>query len=351
MASHDHGYKQLFSHREMVRDLLKGFVQEEWVNDLDLDTLERVNGSYISDDLREREDDIIWRVRFGDNWVYLYVLIEFQSTVDRFMAVRLITYIGLLYQDLYREGQLEADGMLPPVLPLVLYNGRRPWTAPVKLSDLVQDIKGSLARYCPELEYLLIDEQRYDNENMPAHNLVSAIFQLEKSSTPEDIRKVVSCLVQWLKHPEQASLRRAFTVWINRVLLPVRIKGQEMPNNNDLIEVENMLAERVKEWTEEWKALGIQEGMQKGIQEGMQKGIQEGIQKGLQKGMQEGMQLGLLEEAREMVIDAIEARFGECPPHFKEKVNNTNDRMKLKTMLRLTFKVTSPEEFEEQAWG
>jgi flagellar biosynthesis/type III secretory pathway protein FliH len=98
-----------------------------------------------------------------------------------------------------------------------------------------------------------------------------------------------------------------------------------------LIEVENMLAERVKEWTEEWKALGIQEGIQKGLQEGMQQ--------------------GLLEDAREMVIDAIEARFGECPPHFKEKVNNTNDRMKLKTMLRLTFKVTSPEEFEEQAWG
>ncbi len=72
MADHDQGYKQLFSHPELVRDLLLGFVREEWVQELDLDTLERVNGSYISDDLRERENDIIWRVRMGSSWVYIY---------------------------------------------------------------------------------------------------------------------------------------------------------------------------------------------------------------------------------------------------------------------------------------
>lgn len=29
--SHDHSYKLLFSHPEMVRDLLTGFVKEDWV--------------------------------------------------------------------------------------------------------------------------------------------------------------------------------------------------------------------------------------------------------------------------------------------------------------------------------
>ncbi|HBL27467.1 MAG TPA: hypothetical protein DD490_11585 [Acidobacteria bacterium] len=31
--------------------------------------------------------------------VYVYILIEHQSRVDRFMAVRLMAYIALLYQD------------------------------------------------------------------------------------------------------------------------------------------------------------------------------------------------------------------------------------------------------------
>jgi Putative transposase, YhgA-like len=84
--------------------------------------LNKVSSSYIADDLRSREDDVIWRVRWGQDWLYVYLLLEFQSTVDRFMAVRILSYVGLLYQDLIRSGQLTASGQLPPVLPLVLYN-------------------------------------------------------------------------------------------------------------------------------------------------------------------------------------------------------------------------------------
>ncbi len=89
MADHDNSYKRLFSEPAMVRDLLTEFVQEEWVDQLDLDSLEKVSGSYVSGDLRDREDDIIWRVRWGEGWLYVYLLIEFQRTVDRYMAVRI----------------------------------------------------------------------------------------------------------------------------------------------------------------------------------------------------------------------------------------------------------------------
>jgi len=37
------------------------------------------------------------------------------------MAVRIQTYLGLLYQDLIRTRQLSKTGLLPPVLPIVLY--------------------------------------------------------------------------------------------------------------------------------------------------------------------------------------------------------------------------------------
>ena len=124
-AEHDHSYKLLFSHPEMVRDLLRGFVNEPWLAELDLDTLEKVSGSYVADDLRDREDDVIWRVRFHDRWLYLYLLLEFQSTVDPWMAVRILTYLGLLYQDLAR--QPTTTRKLPPVLPIVLYNAPSRW--------------------------------------------------------------------------------------------------------------------------------------------------------------------------------------------------------------------------------
>ncbi len=88
---HDPGYKSLFSHPTMVEELLRGFVRQDWIEHLDFSTLERMSNSFVSEDLRERHGDLIWRLRLrgdADEWVYLYLLLEFQSTSDRFMAVR-----------------------------------------------------------------------------------------------------------------------------------------------------------------------------------------------------------------------------------------------------------------------
>ena len=175
---HDHSYKHLFSHPEMVADLLRGYVREPWVEQLDFTTLTRVNDGYVSDDLREREDDIVWRIRWqGDDqrWLYVYLLLEFQSRPDRFMALRLMTYLGLLYEDLRKAGQLTAAGKLPPVLPLVLYNGRRRWRAPEDIAELIETIPGGLERYRPSLRYLLLDEGRFaDQPAARLHRLAQA---------------------------------------------------------------------------------------------------------------------------------------------------------------------------------
>ena len=139
---HDASYKLLFAHPRMVEDLLRGFIHEAWVREVDFTTLERVSGSYVSDDLRDREDDMVWRVRWGADWLYIYLLLEFQATVDRYMALRLMVYIGLLYQSLIQARQLPPAGKLPPVVPIVLYNGRRRWTAPRDVATLIEAIPG-----------------------------------------------------------------------------------------------------------------------------------------------------------------------------------------------------------------
>jgi hypothetical protein len=95
-------------------------------------------------------------VRWGPNWLYLYLLLEFQSTVDPYMAVRVLVYVGLLYQALIRAGQLSSSGKIPPVVPIVLYNGRRRWTAPRTVESVVETMSRSLVRYCPRLRYVLL---------------------------------------------------------------------------------------------------------------------------------------------------------------------------------------------------
>jgi len=263
--THDSGYKLLFAHAAMVRDLLRGFVPGAWVRELDLSTLERASGSYVSDDLRDRADDIIWRVRWGRDWLYIYLLLEFQSSVDPWMAVRIQTYIGLLYQDLIRAEQLSVAGRLPPVLPVVLYNGAKAWSAAETLEPLIEPAPSVLEAYRPRQGYLLLDEQQIARSGaLPERNLSAALFQLEASRGSAPVMAIVRALTDWLQAPEQRDVRRAFAVWLGRVFLPRRLPEVELPALSDLHEVYEMLTDNVESWTDQWKQEGLEQGLEQG---------------------------------------------------------------------------------------
>jgi len=253
--AHDHSYRLLFSHPDMVADLLRGYINQPWVEQLDFTTLSRAPDNYITDDLRERKDDIIWRVRWRDDerWLYIYLLLEFQSSSDSWMAVRVLTYVGLLYAEIIKAGDLTSAGKLPPVLPIVLYNGNEPWKGLTDISELIDRVPGGLDRYRPSLEYLLLDENAYADTPLPeVRNLVSALFSLENCRSPEDMQQLLERLIDWLALPQQLTLRRHFTIWLKRVLLPAKMDGINFNQLNDLQEINSMLSERVKSWKEDW---------------------------------------------------------------------------------------------------
>jgi hypothetical protein len=223
MTTHDNAYKNIFSHRQVVADLLTGFVNEDWVRAVDLSTLDRRNGSFVSDDLRDREDDLIWRVRRGDEVAYVYLLLEFQSRADPWMALRLMVYIGMLYQELVKTGEVGVSGRsgraghLPAVFPIVIYNGDAAWAAPRDVAELIEPLPGGLAAYRPNLRYHLLDEGR--TPIRASDNTVSDLIEIESAPDPEQVQDIVARISQRLAGPENTELRRALAVWIRRVVL------------------------------------------------------------------------------------------------------------------------------------
>jgi predicted transposase YdaD len=255
----DASYKTLFAAPEVVRDLILGFIPDEWLHGLDYATLERVSGSYITDDLRDRADDIVWRVKVGEEWVYLYILIEFQSTVDVWMAVRIMTYVGLLYQDLIKQKQVLPGRRLPPVLPIVLYNGEGNWTAKTNVADLIPKTPGLLAKYVPHLEYLLIDENRYDVADLaPMKNLVAAAIRFERPESEASLVALIDVLNEWLEgNPE---LKRIFAIWIRAMVLRHHQHRLVLPKVRDLKELKMTLADRFETWARQHEQRGIEKG-------------------------------------------------------------------------------------------
>ena len=295
---HDAAYKELFSHPRMVKDLLRGFAARGWSDALDFRTLEKLPADYVSDDLRQRHGDTVWRLRLqgkGERWVYLLAMLEFQSTDDRYMAVRVLVYTGLLYQDLIRRGALDPDGRLPPVLPVVLYNGRARWSAPLEVGELIAPLEEmeciapeeeSLGRYQPSQRYFLLDEGRLGKDDLPSRNVVSLLAGLENSRSTSALCEAAASSWGWLRDSGEEELRRAFAEWLGQ-MMPRRFGEEAAALVQALEGGGSMLAERMKEWTEQWLREGREQGLEQGREQGLELGLERGLERGIERGRAE----------------------------------------------------------------
>jgi hypothetical protein len=219
------------------------------------------------------------------------------------MPVRMMTYIGLLYQDLIKSQQLKTHDKLPPVMPIVLHRGQQAWKYPVNIADLIAKPSEVLAQYCPNLSFFLIDECQYPQETLMAiDNALATLFQLEQPTEILVKAKQVARLFLLVKHAP--ALERVFRVWVDHILA-MRLENPEaFKAATNLEEIAIMLEECVDSWVTQWR--------NEGIFQGRQEGRQEGLQKGLQKGLQEGETLVLKKQ--------LHKRFGELPSWVEDKL-------------------------------
>ena len=176
----------------------------------------------------------------------------------------MLAYTALLYQKLIGEGVLREHDALPPVLPIVIYNGRRRWSAAADVSELIASGGVALARYQPSQRYFLLDESRAGDGGLPRGNLVSALIELETNRERGRLPDLLGALIELLREQDDAELTQAFRAWVAQVLLPRRFRGTDSGSLPQLEEVRTMLAEQVREWTEEW----VEEGREQGIAQG-----------------------------------------------------------------------------------
>jgi predicted transposase YdaD len=274
---HDALYHRFFSDPAIVAQLLREFAEGPWLDGLDLERMERLNATFHADTGQRRESDLIWRIPRRDGGdAYVMLLLEFQSTPDPWMALRLLVYAGLLWQHLVREQRLIPDGGLPPILPIVLYNGDPRWRAAVDLTDLIGLPAGSaLWQWQPALRYYVIDEGAFDAGALAARDgLPALLFRLENTAAPDQLVEVADAILAWFaRHPGFPAARRVLVELLSAAVAPLG-PGVRVPEA--MKEVRNMLQTRVEQWIEQWK----QEGLQKGLQEGLLEGRREGEKQG-----------------------------------------------------------------------
>ncbi|MBF0611861.1 MAG: Rpn family recombination-promoting nuclease/putative transposase [Magnetococcales bacterium] len=252
-------YHRFFSHPEMVIDLLMAFLPPALLVELDLKGLRRHNTKFTAMLGQRRRSDVIWEIptRQGGS-VFLLLILEFQSDVEQWMALRVNVYTGLLYQQLVDERRLNASDGLPPVLAINLYNGDQRWNAAASVRDLIRLPTGtSLWNFQPEMQYYTIDEGAYPKEVLEGLPFLSAILcRMEHPASPEELVRAGKDAAEWFeKHPDGPPVKELF-----RDLLIAGLKKMAidpLPNIPDkLQEVVMLSAARVEKWAMDYEHKG-----------------------------------------------------------------------------------------------
>lgn len=260
---HDRRYKKLFSHPVFVQELLEHFVHEDFIKELDFNSLERLDKSFITDDFKEKESDLIYKIQYQGKDVYIYLLLEFQSTVDKYMALRMLRYICEFYEYVVQTRVTS----LPSVFPVLLYNGDAKWTAKKSIKELIENhIPG---KYIPDFSYYpVLENELSKNTLLSIKKALSAVFYIENSS-PEELRAELRKIFTLLE-TEQPEIIILFKKWFNNYL---GYQDQEINEEfTNLEEVQEMFATKLKKYREKVFQEGMQQGMQQGIEQGIERG-------------------------------------------------------------------------------
>jgi predicted transposase/invertase (TIGR01784 family) len=267
---HDKSYKDLFSNKELLVDMIQSFVKSSWRKEITKDNIELVNKSYILSDYEELESDIVYKATIEDKEVIFYILLEFQSYVDYSMPIRLFLYMSEIWREVLKNTkQTEVKSKefkLPAIVPLVLYNGEYKWTVERKFKNIIN--KSELfGNNIIDFEYILIDINKYEKEElMELKNIASAVFLLDqKVDIEEFISRVKDIAISFnnLTEEQKMMLRH----WL-RITLSDELKDKLGEKIEDILiakkeEVDVMtsnISKTIKETFEKTREEGIEKG-------------------------------------------------------------------------------------------
>lgn len=125
---------------------------EKFVQNIDFLSIKKLNIIFVSEAFKNRESDVIYEIKSNGQSTYIYLLIEFQTIVDRFMALKMASYVLQFHQEIMETTKCTS---LQPVFPIHIYNGNDPWTAPDSFRRLAAPSEIPV-KYLPEFSYYKI---------------------------------------------------------------------------------------------------------------------------------------------------------------------------------------------------
>jgi predicted transposase/invertase (TIGR01784 family) len=203
-------FEKVFSRKDVAVDLVQNYLPKEIINDLDLSTLQLENKSFISNELKPSQSDLLFKVLTKDcNAVFIYFLLEHKSFVDRWVMLQLLAYIVQICDEQrainkQKRQEIKAENIknekpenegidteyLYPIIPVVFYHGKVEWDPKKDFSELFH--KGHIyKKYLPDYTFELINTANYADDQFKGNVILRVSLMAMKHFFMDDFETKV----------------------------------------------------------------------------------------------------------------------------------------------------------------
>ncbi|KAF0117365.1 MAG: hypothetical protein FD149_1174 [Rhodospirillaceae bacterium] len=292
---HDRLFKGLLDQPGAAGALLRERLPPQVAALLTDDPPELMPGEYVDEALRDSRSDRLYRARLragGD--LFFYVLLDHKSTPNASILLQILGYLPRIWWSLV-DGGAGTLRSLPPILPLVVYHGARPWTVSLSLREVINAPEG-LKSYLPDVRYDLVDLGPIPDPNLSAYPpLRAGLLVLKYSHRDCDAETVlVQAFTDAKDQPALFSMLTVYTTVVYSNVAPAVLR--------------HVIRTVKPEWEETMISIAAREWMA------------EGWAKGKAEGRVEGEAKGLAEGKAETLLLLLRLRCGPLSPEIEERV-------------------------------
>jgi predicted transposase/invertase (TIGR01784 family) len=320
---HDAVFRKVFAKPAVAAEFFQDALPEALVENINWNSLVLEPASFVDEEFQSSASDLLFSAQMGDDAALLYCLFEHQSTPDARMPLRLLGYVTRILQRAVSRGEAEPD-QLPPIIPVVLFQGPRSWQPSTRFIDALKVPGGLLPevrKYLLDFEHFLVDLSDWSPDLFRERVLLRGILAIMKAVRDGRVEEVSPVLFPLM---DEVIRRSTATGILESLLYYVGTVGPEP------LFKEMRRSIRATQGPEEEK-----------------RAMTKFAQQMLERGERRGKKTGKVEGLREAVMDYLRMRFGELPANLRERIDSVESPDELKKLNRAAWESDSLEEFKK----
>ena len=238
--------REIFKNNMLTSQFLRNYTNIPLLSNVMPEDIEDVSEKYQAFLGVEFESDTIKKVyiRNADGTiereVFVLSLIEHKSDIDYDVAMQLLRYMCVIWQEYkvaqnkIREGSSRRKNFhYPLIIPIVYYEGKRRWTADLNLKDRIE-FSEEMEKYIPDFTYQVVSVGQYTNEELSEkHDEMSLVMLINKIQTEEDLsefRKVSEEMVESIYGNAPDEIKEIYKKILWSLLMKLKVPNEEASN-------------------------------------------------------------------------------------------------------------------------